>query len=252
MKVILLDDEIAALENLHYCLSMYQYIEILGMYQNSQEALQCIFHLKPDVVFLDITMPEIDGLQAATEILGFDDTIKIVFVTSFSEHAIKAFELNAIDYILKPFSQQRIDTVVNRLKKTVSDCDHTGIKKEHNTIRQEAMKKELIKIPVWKNDRIFLCDPLDICYLYSEERHVIVVTANGDSYISKNTLNYFEDSLHEKRFFRCHKSYIVNTMKIDEVIPWFNNTFILKMQGLHDQIPISRNFIKKFKELFDL
>lgn len=252
MKVILVDDEKAGLENLHYYLSKYGDLEILGMYQDPLEALQGIIEQKPDAVFLDIMMPEISGLQAAAEILKFEEGIKIVFVTAFDEYAIKAFELNAIDYVLKPFSEQRIEMAVNRINKLLHESDTSKFKKKHQAIQIEAMKKEIVKIPVWKDERIFLCDPFEISYLSSEDGNVKICTCNGEAYKSKDTLTYFESRLNTQRFFRCHKSFIINTEKIKEIIPWFNNTYLLNMEGLKDQVPVSRNYIKSFKNLFDL
>ncbi|HEY9058975.1 MAG TPA: LytTR family DNA-binding domain-containing protein [Pseudobacteroides sp.] len=252
MKVILVDDEKAGLENLHYYLSKYGNIEILGMYQDPLEALQGIIDQKPDAVFLDIMMPEMSGLEAASEILKFEEGIKIVFVTAFDEYAIKAFEVNAIDYVLKPYSDQRIEMAINRINKLMHENDPVKYKKKHHAIQFEAMQNEIIKIPVWKDERIFLCDPFEISYLSSEDGNVKISISNGETYKSKDTLAYFESRLDSKRFFRCHKSFIINTAKIKEIIPWFNNTYLLKMEGLNEQVPVSRYYIKSFKKLFDL
>lgn len=172
MKVILVDDEKAGLENLHYYLSKYGNIELLGMYQDPLEALQGIIELKPDAVFLDIMMPEMSGLEAASEILKFEEGIKIVFVTAFDDHAIKAFELNAIDYVLEPYSDQRIEMAVNRINRLMHENDPVKYEKKNHAIQFEAMKSEIIKIPVWKDERIFLCDPFEISYLSSEDGNV--------------------------------------------------------------------------------
>ncbi len=252
MRAILVDDEKAALDNLFYYLAKLDEVEVKGMYQNPVEALPWIVKEKPDVVFLDISMPEMNGLQVAAEIFKFEENIKIIFATAYDEYAIKAFELNAIDYILKPFSQQRVELAVNRINKLLSEQNTEKYIKEQQAIKLEAIKKEIIKIPLWKNDRIFLCDPLDICYISSEEGGVKISTISGDSYISKDTLSHFENILDNKRFFRCHKSFIVNTLKIIEVIPWFNNTYILKMEGSKEEIPVGRNYIKMFKGMFNL
>lgn len=252
MKVILVDDEKAGLDNLHFYLSKIQCVEILGMYQDSLEAVQSIIDTKPDAVFFDISMPEMDGLQAVSEILKHDDGIKIVFVTAFDEYAVKAFELNAIDYVLKPYSSQRIEMAVNRIKKLLLSKDMSQQKESHKAIQLEAIKKELVKIPVWKNERIFLCDPVEISFLSSEEGNVKVCTCDGESYLSKETLSYFDERLNQQKFFRCHKSFIINVEKINEVIPWFNNTYLLHMKGLSDKVPVSRKYIKSFRSLFDL
>jgi DNA-binding LytR/AlgR family response regulator len=252
MRVILVDDEEAGLNNLHYYLSTYEDIEILGMYQSVLEALQSILREKPDAVFLDIMMPEMDGLQAAVEILKFDSLIKIIFVTAFDEHAVKAFELNAIDYILKPFSGQRIEIAVNRIKKLMEDTGDGLNMKNQQLLKIEAMKKEIMKIPVWCDDRIFLCDPREISFICSEDGNVRIYTCNGKSYLGRDTLSCFETKLDTNRFFRCHKSFIVNTEKIREVIPWFNNTYLLNMEGQKDQVSVSRKYIRSFKTIFDL
>ncbi|PYG87465.1 LytTR family two component transcriptional regulator [Ruminiclostridium sufflavum DSM 19573] len=252
MRAILVDDEKAALDNLCFYLSKFEDIKIKGMYQDPAEALPRIVKEKPDVVFLDISMPEMSGMQAAAEILKLEEGIKIVFATAYDEYAIKAFELNAIDYLLKPFSQQRIELAVNRVKKLLSEQNKDNFIRERQVIQFEASKKELIKIPLWKNDRIFLCAPPDICYISSEEGGVNIYTISGGVYRSKDTLSYFERMLDSRRFFRCHKSFIINMMKINEVIPWFNNTYVLKMEGSEEEVPVSRNYIKGFKSLFDL
>lgn len=251
MRLIILDDERASIENLEYYLKRHNDIKILAKYQDPREALQSITNLKPDVVFLDISMPEISGLQVASEIIKQNKSVKIVFITAYSEYAIKAFELNAIDYIIKPVSSERINLTLERLRITLKDFENKQYKKENTAIINEASKNELIKIPVWKNERIFLFDPTEITYLFSEERNVKIIFS-GNSYVGKNPLNYYEEKLQKNRFFRCHKSYIVNTTKINEVIPWFNNTYMIRMEGLQEEIPVSRSYIKKFKKLFDL
>jgi len=252
MRVILVDDEKAGLDNLNFYLSKIPSVEILGMYQYPLDAMQSIVDQRPDAVFLDISMPEMDGLHMASEILRYDDRIKIVFATAFDEYAVKAFELNAIDYILKPYSFNRIEMAVNRIKKLLLSEDVSQQKKKREAIQFEATKKELIKIPVWKDERIFLCPPADISFLSAEEGYVKVCTCGGESYKSKETLSYFDEKLEQGKFFRCHKSYIVNIEKIKEVIPWFNNTYLLSMNGCTDKIPVSRKYIKSFRSLFDL
>ena len=252
MKVIIVDDEKPGLDNLQFYLSKMESVEILGLYQDPLKALQSVVEKRPDAVFLDISMPEMNGLQVASEILKFDDGIKIVFATAFDDYAVKAFELNAIDYVLKPYSFNRIEMAVNRVKKLLLSEDISQKKKKHHAIQHEAIKKELIKLPVWKDERIFLCALSDISFLSAEDGYVKVCTSDGESYISKETLSYFDEKLDQEKFFRCHKSFIVNIEKIKEVIPWFYNTYLLNMKGCTDKVPVSRKYIKSFRSLFDL
>ncbi|ADL50712.1 LytR/AlgR family response regulator transcription factor [Clostridium cellulovorans] len=253
MRVILVDDELASLNNLKYYLSKEEDIEIIGMYQDSLEAIKKIITDKPDAVFLDISMPEIDGLSCAAEILSHDEEMKIVFVTAYDDYAIKAFELSAIDYILKPIDPQRIKATIKRLSKFSVDQTTKEKFKKNQFIKEKAMKTNISKLPLWENDRIFLCDIEDISFIFSECGYVKINTCKGKTYTSKETLNYYEDRLNELSFFRCHKSFIVNTKKIAEIIPWFNSTFKLIMDGdSNSDITVSRSYMTSFKSLFGL
>lgn len=254
MRVILVDDETAGLNNLKRYLSREEDIEIIGMYQESPVAIQKVISDKPDAVFLDISMPEIDGLCSASEILSHDEEIKIIFVTAYDEYALKAFELNAIDYILKPIDPQRIKETVKRLRKLSINQEGSEKLRKKQFIKENAMKTNISKIPVWEDEKIYLCDIEDINCIFSECGYVKINTCKGKTYTSSETLNYYENRLNDYNFFRCHRSFIVNTGKIAEVIPWFNNTYKLVLDGgdLQCDVTVSRSYMDNFKSLFDL
>lgn len=251
MKVILVDDEKPALEELRFILNKYNFLEVVGTYTNPTKALEHILKECPEVVFLDIEMPEVNGFVIAGEIIKAEMNTSIVFVTAFDEYAIRAFEINAVDYILKPFHVERIDSTIKRIK---------HINKQQKRINSQIAIKELIelqhsksvnRLPVWKNNRILLLNPEEILYCTMEDGKTVIVTAK-ERYITEGKLIHLEEILGQDGFFRCHRSFLVNLDSINEVIPWFNNTYLLKLKDISDEIPISRRHMKEFKKRLNI
>ena len=251
MRIILVDDEKPALEELTYIINKYSFIELIGTYNNPTIALERILKEKPDVVFLDVEMPEINGFTIAREIIRAEMDTIIVFVTAFDEYAIKAFEVNAVDYILKPFHEERIDLTIKRIKNISKQHNKENNQKVIQKILEIQETKPINKLPVWKNNRILLLNPEDIIYCTMEDGKTVIVTED-ERYITDGKLIYLEEILKQDGFFRCHRSFLVNLNTINEVIPWFNNTYIIKMKGIDDEIPISRRYMKEFKKLLNI
>jgi len=251
LRIVLVDDEKPALEELSYIINKYSFIEISGTFTNPAEALEHILKEKPDVVFLDIEMPEINGFTIAREIINAEIDTIIVFVTAFDEYALKAFEVNAVDYILKPYDEKRIDQTVKRLKNISKQQKKENSQKVIQKILEMQELRPINKLPVWKNNRILLLNPEDILYCTMEDGKSIIVTEN-ERYVSDGKLIYLEEILRRDGFFRCHRSFLVNLNAISEVIPWFNNTYIIKVRGLEDEIPISRRHMKEFKKKLNI
>lgn len=247
MKIILVDDEPLALEELSYLLQDIDSVEILGRYTNPRLSLEAIRNKKPDVVFLDIEMPEIQGFELAEEIIRLDAKTRIVFATSYSEHAIRAFDLNAIDYILKPLSKDRILKTIDKINEYLQKDDRMNTK----YIEQQVISRSPGRIPLWNNDRVHMVNTEDILYCSAQGNEITFVLSQGSALKSNSTLIYWENRLKSQRFFRCHKSYMVNLDRIDEIVPWFNSTFILKFKGIAEEIPVGRNFVKDFKGMLD-
>ena len=242
MRTILVDDEYYALEELEYFLSSYNHINIIGKYINPLEAIEEIKRKAPEAIFLDIKMTELGGFNVAEEVLSFNENIKIVFASAYDEYAIKAFEINALDYVLKPFSKERLDITVHRLIENRAVLNKSAI-------RQQAAIKGLKKVPIWKDDKVVLVSISDIHYFMSCEKEVRVVTKNQSVLRSSNTLNYWEERLGEQKFFRCHRSFLVNLNMVEEIIPTFQNTYILKLKGIKDEVPVSRTCFYNLKSL---
>ncbi len=241
LRVILVDDEKLSLEQLEYILHKDSQIEIIGSYTCSLEALKQIQANEPDIVMLDIEMPQKSGIEVARKILDMQKDIFIVFITAYDEYAIEAFELEAVDYIVKPFSEKRVNKTINLIQKRMNDI---------HTFKQQKKFFEHNKIPVWKNNTIRLLDLNQIYYFTVDGKKAMACTKN-ESYLINETLGQLEECLKKEVFLRCYKSFIVNIEHIDKIIPMFNQTYIIKLQDLAIEIPVSRHYSKQLKELLN-
>ena len=234
IKCVIVEDEFPAREELKYFLNQYDNLNLQKEFDNPVDALKYLKDNKVDVVFLDINMPELDGMSLGKIISKIDENIKIIFTTAYREYAVDAFEIKAFDYILKPFSEERIKEVLNNLTKEKEE-----IKDTNNKIN---------KITGIYEDKIFVISIDDIYYIEAFEKDNYIYTKDK-TYISKIKLSKLEELLPKEKFYRTHRSYIVNLDKIVEVEPWFNSTYILKLSDLDFKVPVSRNNVKEFKEI---
>lgn len=250
VKIVLVDDERPALEELTYLLKEYDFIQIIGAYTDPKVALEVLHKTKVDVVFLDISMPEMNGFMLAEALLKLSLPPLIVFATAFDDFAIQAFEIHAVDYILKPLSEERLDHTIQHIEEQLKHKrDNLVPIKELIATNQNPIKHE--KLPVWKNDRIYLINKADILYCTTNDSETLIVTKK-DSYTILETLSALEEQLNEQEFFRCHRSYIIRVDAIEEVIPWFNNTYAVRFLAHQECIPISRRNTKIFKALVNI
>jgi two-component system, LytTR family, response regulator LytT len=243
IHVLIVDDEAPARDELIYLLNRVPGVKIDDTAKNGQEALQKILDLKPNVVFLDIQMPDMTGLAVCRELivkLKPKEMPIIIFATAYDQHALEAFEVNAIDYILKPFDEERLQATMEKVKRFLRQPDSESL----NRILSLLEKPKSEKIPVEQNERIILLKPQEIVCCYISERHVIIKTKNNE-YITGYNLSELEDKL---GFLRTHKSYLVNPDMVREVIPWFNGTCNLVMiDDKASTIPVSRTYLKEVR-----
>ncbi|MCY6483321.1 LytTR family DNA-binding domain-containing protein [Clostridium aestuarii] len=236
MNCVIVDDEYPAREELKYFINKFSNIKIQGEFEDSVEALKSIEKHKPDIILLDINMPKIDGMELGRIINNFEKKIIIVFITAYKEYAVDAFEVEAFDYILKPYSEKRI---VNTLKR---------LEKEFNETINRCINN---KITLKKNNKLWVVDVCDICYCEASERETIIYTCKN-TYVENSSISEFYKKLPKNNFFRSHRSYVINLDKITEIIPWFNNTYMVKFKELDEEIPVSRNNINDFKHLMGI
>jgi len=249
IRIILIDDEEMALNNLKYVLEQYEELDIKGIFSDPLEALGKIIDIKPDVVFLDIEMPEINGFIIGEEILNLMPNVIIVFVTAFVEYSVKAFEANAIDYVLKPLSKKRIDQTVAKI---IKYNNFEQMKMQKGCMLENKMFGNYIdKIIAWKDDKIMLLNPSQVLFFSADGRNIYVITEN-DRMKTKNTLNYWEKRLAVFNFFRCHNSYLINMDKIEIISPSFNYTYAMKLVNYSHDIPVSREKSKILKIILDI
>ncbi|MGV8982035.1 LytR/AlgR family response regulator transcription factor [Clostridium sp.] len=251
LRVVLVDDEKLSLDELSFILSKNSEIEIIGKYYDPLIALEFIRESKPEIVFLDIEMPEIDGFTLADEISKMDFSVNIVFATVFDKYAVKAFEINAIDYVLKPFSEKRLQITMDKINERYCCNENIPSCSYNNILPEKQAIKGMKKLPLWKDECIYLVHPKDILYCTVINKEVLVLTLD-DKFTTQYTLNQLGNKLNEHNFFRSHKSYLVNLDKIYKIVPWFNSTFILKIEGMKDEVPVSRHYVKSFKRIIDM
>ncbi|HHX60100.1 MAG TPA: response regulator transcription factor [Epulopiscium sp.] len=233
MNCIIVDDESPAIQELRYFVTNFSSIKILEEFEDSLKALEYIQKNTIDVIFLDINMPKLDGLTLSKVIATLDPVPILVFISAYKEYALDAFQVAAFDYIVKPYSEERIVSTLNRLEA----CKST--------------KCINCKLSLWKNDKLHVVNLEDIYYCQSDEHEVVIYTKK-DEYRITSTVSGFYEKLPQNSFFRCHRSYIVNIDKIIEIIPWFNSTYMVKLQGLEREIPVSRQNIAQFKQLMGI
>jgi len=236
MNCIVVDDEYPAREELKHFISKFSSIKIEGEFDDSIKALEFIEKNKPDIVFLDINMPRLDGMALGRIVNNFEKKIIVVFITAYREHAVDAFEIEAFDYILKPYSEDRIVSTLKKLEKI-----------EGNSIKILASKK----ITLRKDNKLKVIDVSEICFCEAQERETVIYTSS-DKYIENCSISEFQKKLPRDIFFKTHRSYIVNLDKINEIIPWFNNTYMIKIKGISQEVPVSRNNINSFKHLMGI
>lgn len=246
MKALIIDDEPPARDELKYLLNEYEDVEIVGEADNGLAALKLIEELKPEVVFLDISIPKINGSDVAKHISSVGKLPYVVFVTAYDMHAIEAFEIGAIDYLLKPISQHRLYKTLEKIRTFYKDAQE---KQQYNSIFEN---KKIEKLAVEKNGRIKLIDLDEIIFAEAYEGNVMIKT-KSDNFIYKGTIKSLEEKLKENAFFRVQKSYIVNLNKIIEILPWFKGTYWLIMDdNKKTQISVGKSQIKELKLLLGL
>ncbi len=240
MKTILIDDERLARQELKNLLSAYPEIQIVGEANNAETAIESIKLLKPDVIFLDIQMPGKNGFELLEEISGVPD---VVFVTAYDEYAIRAFEVNALDYLLKPVQSSRLaETVKKILNKDNSD-------------KLESKEQTM---PLNDNDQVFVKDgekcwfvKLSDVRLFESEGNYVRIYFDKNRPLILRSLNNLDERLNNRTFFRASRKHIINLKWVESIESWFNGGLMVKLRG-GEQVEISRRQAAKLKDMMSL
>jgi two-component system LytT family response regulator len=243
VKAIIVEDEFLAQQELSWLIRQHSQLTLEATFDDGLDVLKYLQSHQVDVIFLDINIPSLDGVLLAQNISKFAQKPLIVFITAYKEHAVDAFELEAFDYILKPYHEMRIITMLRKVENTLQQAAHQS--------NPEAVRSSVHTINLVKDERIIVTDINDIYYAEAHEKMTFVYTRREEYVMSKN-ITEFCSRLPEEAFFRCHRSYCINLSKIREIEPWFNNTYMLKLRDLEFQVPVSRSKVKEFRQLMRL
>jgi two-component system response regulator LytT len=256
-RVLICDDEKPARDELQYLMEQHDDMLLVGEAESGEEALDFLNRQTVDIVFLDIHMPGMDGITAAEGISRLSQRPYIVFSTAYDQHAVKAFELNAVDYLLKPYDADRLAQTVEKIRERTrkSSLDPALFSQFLEQFEKKdalAKTQKVSKISIETEDRVIFLDPDEITWVESDGRKTIVKTCKT-SYTTKMTLQSLEERLIPYGFIRTHRSYLVNLDYISELTPWFNGTYNLTLgDPKKSVIPVSRTYLKGLREIYEI
>ena len=257
LSAVIVDDEQLARDELAYLLKDIGDVEVVAQGKNGVEAVNLIREHSPDLVFLDVQMPGLDGFGVIKKLLDKKIPLpKIVFATAFDQYAVKAFEVNAVDYLLKPFDRKRVAQSLQKAREKIDVAGASSDKFEAVMRMLESQKPQTSKILLKAAGRLFLINQKDICFTSIEDGVITVVTSGTSGMEGQSncrTLEELLDSLDPNLFWRAHRSFLVNINRIKEVVPWFKSSYQLRMDDKKQtEIPVSRAQTKRLRELFGL
>jgi two-component system LytT family response regulator/two-component system response regulator LytT len=257
IQTIIVDDEKPAREELAYLLKGFPEISLIGQGKNGLEAVNLIKEHSPDLVFLDVQMPGLDGFGVLQKLVERKLKVPhVVFATAFDHYAVQAFDVNAVDYVLKPFDKARISKAIQKAKKEI-EAHTSPTERLEQLVSQLAAPRpastQPTKILVRSQQRMLLVDAEDLIFASIEGGLISVTAKELEGSSNYRTLEELHAALDSDSFWRPHRSYLVNIHHIKEVVPWFKSSFMLKMNDKKSsEIPVSRQQTKRLRELFKL
>jgi two-component system response regulator LytT len=278
IKALIVDDEQLARDELQYLLGSIEDVEVVAQGKNGIEAIALVPRLSPDVVFLDVQMPGLDGFAVLRKLLekaGPETLPQIIFATAFDKYAVRAFEVNAVDYLLKPFDRVRLEQALERVRARLQNPVQSGQEQAASGPGTPALSREQVdslirlieqqsggtlgngrsssKIVVQAGTRMLLVDQRELCFAAIDEGVISVSTPTIEGQSKCRTLEELLELLDPQTFWRAHRSYVVNINHIKEVVPWFKSSYQLRMNDRKNtEIPVSRAQTRRLRELFKL
>ena len=277
LSALIIDDEQLARDELKYLLDQVGGVEVLAQGTNGIEAVDLIEEHRPDLVFLDVQMPGLDGFAVIQRLMDRNKTKvaagkesdplpQIVFATAYDQYAVRAFDVNAVDYLLKPFDRARVSQAIERVKGRMAGNGVEGsagapagsqidtlLKLLNQSQGPAARAPQPAKLVVQAQNRLLLVGQTDICYAAIDEGVIRVVTQSFEGHSKCRTLEELLDQLDPALFWRAHRGFVVNINHIREVVPWFKSSYQLRMDDKRQtEIPVSRAQTRRLRELFNL
>ncbi len=253
LRALVVDDEQLARDELCFLLDQVGGVDVVGQAGSGQEAVAAVETLKPDVVFLDVQIPGISGFEVARRLLEGQAPAQFVFVTAFDQYAIDAFEVNAVDYLLKPVEAPRLQQALQRVRRRISANwpQDDQLAKIVRIVADRQSRRDQMAIKV--DDRFLLVQAEEIIYASLVDDSINIVTNRVAGTSNYRTLDELQARLDPDVFWRVHRSHLVNITKIKEIVPWFSRNYILRMRDAKaTEIPVSRSQTKRLREYLKL
>jgi len=254
IEALIVDDEKLARDELAFLLGSHPEIAVVGQAENGLEAVEMIDEHEPDLVFLDVQMPGLDGLSVARKVIERGGKLPhFVFITAFDQYAVEAFEVNAADYLLKPIEEARLARSLERTRKAQAAPEPETARVEQLLAQLQQRSKPPAKLLVRHGSSMVLVDAADVIYATTDDGLITVVATSVEGVSNYRTIEELQQHLDPNVFWRAHRSYLVNINRIKEVVPWFKSTYQLRMADRKQtEVPVSRAQTKRLRELFKL
>jgi two-component system LytT family response regulator/two-component system response regulator LytT len=254
LSALIVDDERLAREELSFLLNDFPDVEVLQSASNGIEALEMIEELEPELVFLDVQMPGLDGLGVISKLREKGGPLPhFVLTTAFDQYAVEAFRLEALDYLLKPVEKVRLAESVARARRIMEERQRDQERSDESNASKNANPATRTKLLVRANNRNLIVDAQDLVYATIDEGMITVVTSHFEGQSNYRTIEELQSNLDPNLFWRVHRSFLVNINKIKEVIPWFKSSFQLKMDDKKQtEIPVSRIQTRRLRTLLKI
>jgi len=258
LAVLVVDDERLAREELCYLLREQPDVEVVDTAANGLEAIERIRQHEPDLVLLDVQMPGLDGLGVARHLIASGLRVPhFIFITAYDQYAVQAFEVNAVDYLLKPIEKSRLGLSLDRARRLLES------RVEPRSSPSAGLERALAQVPdrpggrtkllVKQASRLFLVDSDEMIYATIEDGLITIAATTVEGLSTYRTIEELQSTLDPAHFWRVHRSYLVNINKIKEVVPWFKSSYQLRMDDKkRTEIPVSRAQTRRLRELLKL
>ncbi|HKV49424.1 MAG TPA: LytTR family DNA-binding domain-containing protein [Candidatus Acidoferrales bacterium] len=263
INTIIVDDERPARDELAFLLKAFPDVSLIAQGKNGLEAVALVKEHDPDLLFLDVQMPGLDGFGVIKKLLERKLRIpQIIFATAYDHYAVQAFEVSAVDYVLKPFDKTRIAKAVQRARKQIEANAPTDERLENlpaqlsNGAATPPLKSSAaqpVKLLVKSQSRLLLIDAEDLIFATIDDGSITITARDTEGFSNYRTIDELAAALDPTTYWRPHRSYLVNINHIQEVVPWFKSSYVLKMNDKKStEVPVSRAQTKRLRELLKL
>ncbi len=244
LKAVIAEDDSSSRTFLRNILLQIPDIEVVGEAANGKELLNLVSRVKPHVVFVDVEMPEMDGMSAVKKMVDRNEDVAVVFITGYSDFAVEAFEVSSFDYILKPFKAERVEKALEKVRVHFKE-------REQDLSKLAGIFKSSDKLHVKCGHELHFIDANSVYYVEKERKKTIIHTTMN-KFETHEPINELERRLNPVDFFRSHKCYLINLRMVEKIVPWGDNSYLVKFINSNKDALISRSKVKLLHELLDI